>query len=67
MSEDKIERIPQHRHCRACGKAYTGDGDYCSEECENEKKNEIRKKKNILMIIWVLAVLMMIYAIFFLS
>ena len=66
MSEDKIERIPQHRHCRACGRAYTGDGDYCSEECENEKKNEIRKK-NILMIIWVLAVLMMIYAIFFLS
>ena len=58
-----VERIPQHRHCRNCGKAFTGGGDYCSEECENGRKDEIRKKKNRLIIIWVAAVLLMILAI----
>ena len=65
MSEEKVERIPQHRHCLTCGKAFVGEGQYCSPDCENGKKEEIKKKKNILLIIWVLAVLMMIYAIFF--
>ena len=67
MKEDKPERIPQHRHCLNCGKAFTGTGDYCSPECEDGKKAEIKKKRNILLIIWILAVLMMVYAIFFLS
>ena len=61
------ERIPQHRHCRNCGKAFTGDGDYCSKECEDGRKSEIKRKKNGLIIIWVLAVLIMIYAIIFMS
>ena len=64
---DGVERIPQHRHCLGCGKAFTGDGQYCSESCENGKKDEIRKKKNGLIVIWVVALLMMLYAIFFMG
>ena len=67
MSEDKPERIPQHRHCLKCGKAFVGEGQYCSEECENGKKEEIKKKRNILLIIWILAILMMVYAIIYMS
>ncbi len=67
MSEEKVERIPQHRHCLNCGKAFTGDGQYCSKACEDGKKEEIKKKKNILLIIWLLAVVMMIFAIFFMG
>jgi hypothetical protein len=26
-------KIPQHHHCRKCGKAFVGEGYYCSEEC----------------------------------
>ena len=37
------ERIPQHRHCRNCGKAFTGEGDYCSKECEDGRKSETRQ------------------------
>lgn len=62
---DGIERIPQHRHCLNCGRAFAGDGDYCKPECENGRKDVIRRKKNGLIIIWVLAVLMMVYAILY--
>ena len=67
MSDDKPERIPQHRHCLNCGKAFVGEGDYCGKDCENGKKEEIKKKRNILLIIWVIAVAMMVFAIFFMS
>lgn len=67
MSEKYTEKIPQHRHCLKCGKAFTGDGEYCGPDCEKGRKDEIKKKKNFLIIIWVLAVLMMVYAIMFMS
>ncbi len=63
MSDDKPDRIPQHRHCRNCGRAFSGEGDYCSKDCEDSKRSELKKKKNILIVIWVIAVLMMVYAI----
>ncbi len=65
MKEDTVERIPQHRHCLTCGRAFTGGGDYCSEACENGKKDEIKSKRNKLIIIWVIAVIMMVFAYFF--
>ena len=67
MSDDKPERIPQHRHCLNCGKAFVGDGQYCSTDCEEGKKEEIKKKRNILLIIWLVAVAMMVFAIFFMD
>ena len=66
MSEP-VERIPQHRHCLNCGRAYTGDGKYCGKECEESKTAEIKKKKNVLLIIWLAAVALMLFAIFFMG
>ena len=60
MKEDTPERIPQHRHCMNCGRAFSGDGRYCSEECDSKRTDELKKKKNKLIIVWVVAVVIMI-------
>ena len=61
-----IERIPQHRHCIYCGKAYvTGEGRYCSEECKSQKADELRTSKRKLLIIWAVAAAIMIGVIVF--
>ncbi len=61
-----IERIPQHRHCVYCGKAYvTGEGRYCSEDCKSHKADELRTSKRKLLIIWAVAAAIMIGVIVF--
>ena len=58
---EHIERIPQHRHCIYCGKAYiTGEGRYCSQECKSKKAEELGASKRKLLIIWAIAVAIMI-------
>ena len=44
MPED-VDRIPQHRHCLACGNAHVKDDRYCSDTCLEVKKSELMKKK----------------------
>ena len=59
-----IERIPQHKHCVYCGKAFiTGEGKYCSEECRSRKAQELNSSKRKLLIIWAIAAAIMIGAI----
>ena len=61
-----IERIPQHKHCVYCGKAFiTGEGKYCSEECRSKKAQELNSSKRKLLIIWAIAAAIMIGAIAF--
>ncbi|MDR1690921.1 MAG: DUF2116 family Zn-ribbon domain-containing protein [Candidatus Methanoplasma sp.] len=50
---DQPERIPQHRHCRNCGKAFTGDGQFCSEECKSSAGAEAKKKIKKLFFVWI--------------
>ena len=47
------DRIPQHRHCVKCGKAFVGDDDFCSAECRAGATQEAKKKLRKLGIIWV--------------
>lgn len=36
---EPTERIPQHKHCIYCGKAFIdGNGRYCSDKCKDTKK-----------------------------
>lgn len=63
---DNIERIPQHRHCMNCNKAFIGDGRYCTPECENGKVTELKSKRNKLLIQWGIAVVIMVVAIIWL-
>ncbi|MDD1769362.1 MAG: DUF2116 family Zn-ribbon domain-containing protein [Methanomassiliicoccales archaeon] len=48
------DRIPQHKHCRQCGKAFIGDEQYCSAECSNQGKDILKKRKRQLIILYVL-------------
>ena len=57
----ETERIPQHKHCILCGKAYVdGVGRYCSAECKDSKAADLKKSKNKLLLIWLAAVTIMV-------
>ncbi len=61
---EPTERIPQHKHCVVCGKAFVdGIGRYCSTDCKESKTAELKKTKNKLLIIWVIAAAIMVGAI----
>ena len=49
---DQPERIPQHRHCHGCGKAYVGEGEFCSDECKDSAGKDAKKKIKKLALIW---------------
>jgi predicted nucleic acid-binding Zn ribbon protein len=49
---DQPERIPQHRHCHKCGKAFVGDGEFCGEECKGSAGAGAKKKIRKLLFIW---------------
>jgi predicted nucleic acid-binding Zn ribbon protein len=56
------QKIAQHRHCRSCGKAFVGEGRYCSDECERSNEQMLKKKKRQLLILYVVSVMIMIGA-----
>ncbi|MDR3074411.1 MAG: DUF2116 family Zn-ribbon domain-containing protein [Candidatus Methanoplasma sp.] len=53
---DQPEKIPQHKHCRNCGKAFTGDGLFCGEDCRGSAGSEAKKKIRKLFLVWLLIV-----------
>jgi predicted nucleic acid-binding Zn ribbon protein len=61
---DNIERIPQHRHCDICGKAFVGDGRFCSNECKESKGAEAKSKLKKYLVIEVVLVAVVIIALF---
>lgn len=61
---DQPEKIPQHRHCRNCGKAFAGEGHFCGEECKNSAGGDAKKKIRKLMFIWLAVVAATIAAVF---
>ena len=40
---ETTERIPQHRHCAGCGKAFVGEGRFCSKSCQEESGREVER------------------------
>ncbi|MDD1767684.1 MAG: DUF2116 family Zn-ribbon domain-containing protein [Methanomassiliicoccales archaeon] len=59
------DRIPQHKHCRQCGRAFIGSESYCSAECSSQGKDVLKKRKRQLIILY--AVTMVILAIAFVA
>ena len=47
------QQIPQHRHCVACGKAFTGSGRFCCEQCQIDSGKEVKGKLRKLGLVWV--------------
>ncbi|AGI47911.1 Uncharacterized protein containing a Zn-ribbon (DUF2116) [Thermoplasmatales archaeon BRNA1] len=47
MTDERPVKIPQHRHCLHCGKAFTGAGfneRFCSQECLDAEGSEAKRK-----------------------
>ncbi len=47
-----VERIPQHRHCIECGKAFVSSERYCSDECKEKHKTKMQGKKRQLLLLY---------------
>lgn len=60
---EQPEKIPQHRHCRNCGKAFVGDGQFCGNECKETAGSGAKKKVRKLFILWIAIVLVTVVAV----
>ena len=56
------DKVPQHRHCQVCFKVIPLDQTMCSEACKLEWQGMMKKKRNQLIFIWVLAIIVLIVA-----
>lgn len=61
--DDQPERIPQHRHCHNCGKAFIGDGEFCGDDCKNSAGTVAKKKLRTLLLVWLAIVCVTIIAV----
>lgn len=53
MADNITEKIPQHRHCENCGKAFVGEGRFCSESCKETAGADVKRQLRKLGLIWV--------------
>ncbi len=56
------DKIAQHKHCRACGKAFVGSGRFCSEECRTSNTTNLQKKKRQLLLLYVVTFVVLVLA-----
>ncbi|MDD1743388.1 MAG: DUF2116 family Zn-ribbon domain-containing protein [Methanomassiliicoccales archaeon] len=56
------DKIAQHKHCRACGKAFVGTERFCSEECRTSSTTNLQKKKRQLLLLYVVTFVILILA-----
>ncbi len=61
--ETPLNRIPQHRHCEICGKAFVGEGSFCGEECKTSAGAVAKKKIGRLLLLWIAIVAITVAAI----
>lgn len=54
------ERLLQHKHCRNCGRAVSLDDDYCNDRCKDEHHSMLKKKRNQLYLMMLLALGLMV-------
>ena len=57
-----VEKIPQHRHCSQCNKAFIGEGRFCSEECTKTASARMSKRKKQLLLLYVISFVVLIIA-----
>jgi|UPI0003816F11 predicted nucleic acid-binding Zn ribbon protein len=63
MGSIMVEKIPQHSHCAQCGKAYIGEGRFCSEECSGSHGVNMKKRKRQLMLLYAVSLVVLVIAI----
>jgi predicted nucleic acid-binding Zn ribbon protein len=57
------QKLLQHKHCIACGKAVLVTEEYCSEECERSHVELLGKKKRQILFLWLGAAAVLILAV----
>jgi predicted nucleic acid-binding Zn ribbon protein len=58
------EKIPQHRHCSKCGKAFIGEERFCSEECKGMSNEILKKRKRQLILLYAITLVVLVVALF---
>lgn len=58
-----VEKIPQHSHCSQCGKAYVGEGRFCSEGCREPHAANLKKRKRQLLLLYALSLIVLAVAV----
>ena len=61
---ENVEKIPQQRHCVNCGKAFVGEGRFCSQQCKDTAGDEVKGKLRKLGLIWVAIVVITVILVF---
>jgi predicted nucleic acid-binding Zn ribbon protein len=56
----KGAKLLQHRHCQVCYKAIPLSEEFCSEECSLEFDKMVKKRKNLIYVIYGTMVVMII-------
>jgi predicted nucleic acid-binding Zn ribbon protein len=61
------EKIPQHKHCHQCGRAFIGETNFCSDDCGKANTITMKKKKRQLLLLYVVTFVVLILALFMTS
>lgn len=56
------EKIPQHGHCSQCGKAFIGEGRFCTEDCSRKSSANLSKRKKQLLLLYVITFIVLVVA-----
>ncbi|HUV24960.1 MAG TPA: DUF2116 family Zn-ribbon domain-containing protein [Methanomassiliicoccales archaeon] len=62
-----MEKIPQHKHCSQCGKAFIGNEKYCSTDCKKGGEKTLKTRKRQLMILYIVTLVILTVAVIFMS
>ncbi len=65
MADNIVERIPQHHHCENCGKAFVGEGRFCSDACKETAGDDVKRQLRKLGLIWVALVAVVVICVAF--
>lgn len=65
MADNIVERIPQHHHCENCGKAFVGEGRFCSDTCKETAGDDVKRQLRKLGLIWVALVAVVVVCVAF--
>jgi predicted nucleic acid-binding Zn ribbon protein len=58
-----MEKIPQHKHCTQCAKAFIGNERYCSTECKKAGEKMLKTRKRQLIILYVVTLVILTVAV----
>ncbi len=58
------EKIPQHRHCSKCGKAFIGEERFCTDECKGKSNDILKKRKRQLILLYAVTLVVLVIALF---